>query len=173
MDLIQKVIEVTEIISTSKAMKFKDEKGLTYTLNKTKKDGDPTVAFLTYQGLTADDDISGKMIDIKYEESPWEYQGKPVVSRYIKMIEMAKELPLQKSVSEIKEKQAVKTELNPKANGDITVDDRIKTAVCLKEANLNLTGQGVNIVDNPDMFGDAGMELSKQYDRILKFILEK
>ncbi len=96
MDLEQRVIEVTEIVSTARAMKFKDEKNLTYTLNKKKKDESPTMAFLDYQKMG---DVAGKMIDIKYEESPWEFQGKPVVSRYIKMIEWAK--PLEKMVKEV------------------------------------------------------------------------
>ena len=95
MDLEQREIEVTKVISTAKAMKFKDERSLTYTLNKKKKDGNPTMAFLDYQKMG---DVASKRIDIKYEESHWEYQGKPTVSRYIKMIEFAN--PLETSVKD-------------------------------------------------------------------------
>ena len=64
-ELLNKTINVAEIKINNGNIKIVDEKGLTYTIWETKKSGDKTVAYKTYEGLG---NIMGKSLEIGYDE---------------------------------------------------------------------------------------------------------
>ena len=61
------VAEATIQESPFPRIQIKDESGLTYTIPKTKRDGDPTQAYLTQQALG---DLTGKWYEVGYNEKP-------------------------------------------------------------------------------------------------------
>ena len=73
-ELLKKTIIVSEIKVNQGNIKIVDGQGLTYTIWETKKDGDKTVAYKTYEGLG---NIMGKSLEIGYDEKDIpESQGK-------------------------------------------------------------------------------------------------
>jgi len=73
-ELLNKQIKVSEIKVNQGNIKIVDGQGLTYTIWETKKDGDKTVAYKTYEGLG---NIMGKSLEIGYDEKDIpESQGK-------------------------------------------------------------------------------------------------
>src|SRR5262249_14024142 len=60
-------------------MKIKDEKGLTYTVYKNKKDGTVSVAWEQLQSLSL-----GDMVQVSFAEDVGDYEGKPVTYRTVR-----------------------------------------------------------------------------------------
>ena len=151
------VAEATIQESPYPKIQIKDELGLTYTIPKTKKDGNPTQAYLTQQALG---DITGKYIEIGYDESDAPQGGK---YRNIKIIKPAGEIKageIKESEPSIQEKISSGTpfpkdaekpdwdEINLRKTADI------HSQVAFKEARAHLSTQGVNLETHPERLDD-------------------
>ena len=81
--LINQVIQLTskeeKLGKFGPMMKIKDEKGLTYTVYKTKKDGSVSVAWEQLQTLNL-----GDMVQVSFAEDTGDYEGKPVTYRTVR-----------------------------------------------------------------------------------------
>lgn len=159
-----KTILVAEATVQSNMIKIKDELGLTYSIFKTKRDGDPTQAFLTQQALG---DITGKYIEIGYDESDAPQGGK---YRNIKIIKPAGEIkegetPIETKKSNLGGHITPYTKLKPKET-EIAIEkpdwDEInlkKTAdihnsVAFNNARDHLTRMGIDLETHPERLDD-------------------
>lgn len=82
-DLQNKVITISgkeeKLQGGKPVMKIKDEKGLTYTVYKTKQDGSTSVAWTQLDGINL-----GDSVQIGFSETQGEYEGKAVTYRSIR-----------------------------------------------------------------------------------------
>lgn len=154
-----KTILVAEVTVQSNMIKIKDELGLTYSIFKTKKDGDPTQAFLTQQALG---DLSGKYFEVGFDESPAPQGGK---YRNIKIIKPAGEI----KDSEVKYHEPVPEDTQREGKPE-NIDRKeeepdwdaiyfrktaeIRRCLAFKEARAHLSTMGVDIEAHPERWDD-------------------
>lgn len=159
-----KTIKVAEVTVQTNMIKIKDELGLTYSIFKTKKDGDPTQAFLTQQALG---DLSGKWFEVGFDESPAPQGGK---YRNIKIIKPAGEIDSTMPIQEIKKFIQAPEHKTPKAidpypppKFEVVPDwdeinlrktAEIRRCLAFKEARAHLSTMGVDIETHPERWDD-------------------
>jgi len=78
-DILNKTITITTAEEDSKRIKIKDERNLTYSIWKLKKDNTESMAYMLWQKMPN----KFQTVEISYTETPGDYQGKAITYRSI------------------------------------------------------------------------------------------
>ena len=135
-------------------MKLKDEKGLTYTVYKNKKDGSVSVAWEQLQTLNL-----GDMVQVSFAEQTGDYEGKSVTYRTVR----AFNLDIGNGVANSSAQEKSSNSEAPRASGRVLISEPNGSYEARNEAfgrRLGIQGHINALLSNPNYYDSEGPSIS-------------